>query len=57
MSRIIDGIVKQILDDYGITTKHIEKVKSIINQIEVHEYSDKVTIEIDLKKIKIEIEK
>lgn len=57
MSRIIENIVQKVLDDYGITSEHIEKVKSVINHIEVHEYSDKTEIEIKLKNVKIVIDK
>lgn len=55
--RIIDSLIKKIMDDYGITKEHIDKVKSIIDQVDIKEEQDKTIVTINTKNITIIIDK
>jgi len=53
---ILDSVVQKILDEYGITKQDIEKVKTVIDKIDVSEQDGKTVVEINLKKITITID-
>jgi len=53
---IVDNIINNVLSKYNITPKDIEKVKSIVDKIEVSSVGDSTVVEINLKKIKIVID-
>tara|TARA_B100000123_G_scaffold170749_1_gene126631 strand:- start:20 stop:211 length:192 start_codon:yes stop_codon:yes gene_type:complete len=53
---IIENIINNALSQYGITPKDIEKVKSIVDKIEVSHVGESTIIEINLKKLKIVID-
>jgi len=50
---IVENVVNNILAKYNITPKDIDKVKSIVDKVEVSEVGNSTVIEINLKKIKI----
>ncbi len=54
---MIARIVKGILDSYGVDQKMVDKIKSIVDNIDVQEVGDQILIDISLKKVKIIIEK
>lgn len=53
---IIENIINNALSQYDITPKDIEKVKSIVDKIEVSHVGESTIIEINLKKLKIVID-
>ncbi len=55
-SGIVENIINNILAKYDITSKDIEKVKSIIDKVEISPIGDSTIIEINLKKLKIVID-
>lgn len=55
-SGIVENIINNILAKYDITPKDIEKVKSIVDKVEVSHIGDSTIIEINLKKLKIVID-
>ena len=55
-SGIVENIINNILAKYDITPKDIEKVKSILDKVEVSHIGDSTIIEINLKKLKIVID-
>jgi hypothetical protein len=54
---IIDNILSRALNQLGLSKQQVDKVKSIIDIIDVEEYTDHIQISINLKNIKIEIKK
>lgn len=54
---IIENVINNVLSKYDITPKDIEKVKSIVDKIEISHVGDSTIIEINLKKLKIVIDK
>lgn len=54
---ILDSVVDKILKEYGITNEHINKVKQVLDFIEVKQDGDKTIVEITLKKISITLDK
>lgn len=54
---IVDNFIDKILKQYGITEEHINKVKNLLDNIDVFDYDDKTVIRLSLKDIRIEIEK
>jgi hypothetical protein len=53
---IIENIINNALSQYDITPKDIEKVKSIVDKIEISHVGESTIIEINLKKLKIVID-
>lgn len=54
---ILDSVVDKILKEYGITDEHINKVKQVLDFIDVKQDGDKTIVEITLKKISITLDK
>lgn len=54
---MIDRIVRSILEGYGIDQKTVDKVKSIVDNIDVQEVDDQVWIDLNLKRVRIIIQK
>ena len=54
---IIDNLLNRALDNIGLTKEQISKVKHIIDCIDIKEYTDHVEISLNLKHVKIKIEK
>lgn len=54
---MIDKIVRSILESYGINQKMVDKVKAMIDNIDVREIDGQVWIDLDLKKVRIIIQK
>ena len=54
---MIDRIVRSILEGYGIDQKTVDKVKSIVDNIDVQQVDDQVWIDLNLKKVRIIIQK
>lgn len=54
---MIDRIVRSILESYGINQKTVDKVKAMIDNIDVREIDGQVWIDLDLKKVRIIIQK
>ena len=53
---IIENAIDGILKKYNISRKDIDKVKSIIDKVEVSHIGDSTIVEINLKKLKIVID-
>ena len=53
---IVESVVNNILAKYNITPDDIEKLKSIIDQVNVTKTATSTIIEINLKKLKIVID-
>ena len=54
---MISRIIKGILDSYGVDQKMVDKVKAVVDNIDVSETDDQICINISLKTVKIIIEK
>jgi hypothetical protein len=54
---MIARIVKGVLESYGVDQKMVDKIKSIVDNIDVQEVGDQICVDISLKKVKIIIEK
>ena len=52
----IENIINNILAKYDITPEDIEKIKSIVDKVEVSHIGDSTIVEINLKKLKIVID-
>ena len=53
---IIENAIDGILKKYNISRKDIDKVKSIIDKVEISHVGKSTVIEINLKKVKIVID-
>lgn len=53
---IIESAIDGILKKYNISRKDIDKVKSIVDKVEVTQVGKSTVIEINLKKLKIVID-
>ena len=53
---IIENAIDGILKKYNISRKDIDKVKSIIDKVEISHIGKSTVIEINLKKLKIVID-
>jgi len=53
---IIESAIDGILKKYNISRKDIDKVKSIVDKVEVSQVGKSTVIEINLKKLKIVID-
>ena len=56
-SGIVSTIIDKVLDRLGISKEMVEKVKTVVDNVDVQEYGDKTVISIDMKKITIVIDK
>lgn len=54
---MINKLIKNVLESYGINQKMVDKVKSIIDNIDITEVDDQILIDVNLQKIKIIIQK
>lgn len=54
---MINRIIKGILDSYGVDQKMVDKVKTVVDNIDISETDDQICVNISLKKVKIIIEK
>ena len=53
---IVENVINSILEKYNISRKDIDKVKSIVDKVEVTQVGKSTVIEINLKKLKIVID-
>jgi hypothetical protein len=53
---IVESVVNNILAKYNITPADIEKLKSIVDKVDVSKTDTSTVIEINLKKLKIVID-
>ena len=53
---IVENVINSILEKYNISRKDIDKVKSIVDKVEVTQVGSSTVIEINLKKLKIVID-
>lgn len=54
---MISKIIKAILDEYGIDQKMIDKVKSIVDNIDIVESNEEIRISINLKNVNVVVSK
>lgn len=54
---IVDNLLNRALDNLGFTKEQVDKVKNILDCIEIKEYADHIEISLNLKHVKINIEK
>ena len=54
---MISKIIKGILEEYGVNQKMVDKVKSIVDNIDITEVDDQIWVDVNLKKIRIIIQK
>lgn len=54
---MISRIVREVLEGYGVDQKMVDKVKSVIDNIDVKEVDDQVWVDLNLKKVRIIIQK
>ncbi|MHC4690828.1 MAG: hypothetical protein ACYS5F_14530, partial [Planctomycetota bacterium] len=50
---IVENVINNILEKYNISRKDIDKVKSIVDKVEISQVGKSTIIEINLKKLKI----
>jgi hypothetical protein len=53
---IVENVINNILEKYNISRKDIDKVKSIVDKVEISQVGKSTIIEINLKKLKIVID-
>lgn len=53
---IVENVINSILAKYNITPEDIDKVKSIVDKVDVTQVGSSTVIEINLKKLKIVID-
>jgi hypothetical protein len=54
---MINRIIKEILESYGVDQKMVDKVKSVVDNIDVREIENQIWIDINLKRVRLIIEK
>lgn len=54
---MISRIVREVLEGYGVDQKMVDKVKKIVDNIDVKEVDDQVWVDLNLKKVRIIIQK
>jgi len=54
---MLSKIIKNTLESYGINQNMVDKVKAVVDNIDVREVDDQIHIEVSLKKLKIIVEK
>lgn len=52
-----DFVIDRLMESLGITQEQVDKVKAIINMVEITDKGDHVEIEVNLKQVKIRIDK
>jgi len=52
-----DFVIDKIMDSLGVTQEQVDKVKAIIDMVDVADKGDRVEVVINLKQIKITIDK
>jgi|TARA_Y100000356_G_C11165644_1_gene238474 hypothetical protein len=50
-------IIKEIMEEFGITQEMVDKVKSVIDNIDVQKFEDRTIISIKTKNISVIIDK
>ena len=50
-------IIKEIMEEFGVTQEMVEKVKSVIDNIDVQKFEDRTIISIKTKNISVIIDK
>ncbi len=50
-------IIKEIMEEFGVTEEMVDKVKSIIDNIDVQKFEDRTIISIKTKNISVIIDK
>jgi len=50
-------VLKQVMEELGITKEMVDKIKSVIDNVDIQEYGEKTIIEIKMKNISIVIDK
>ena len=50
-------VLRQVMEELGITEEMVDKIKSVIDNVDIHKYDDQTIIEIKMKKISIVIDK
>jgi hypothetical protein len=50
-------IIKEIMEEFGVTEEMVEKVKSVIDNIDVQKFEDRTIISIKTKNISVIIDK
>ena len=54
---MISRIVREVLEGYGVDQKTVDKVKSVIDNIDIKEVDDQVWVDLNLKNVRIIIQK
>lgn len=54
---IVEGVAKQLLSFFGISEEQVDKVKTIIDNIDIKQENGTTIIEVKTKSVKIIIEK
>ena len=54
---MISKIIKGLLEGYGVNQKMVDNVKSIVDNIDITEVDDQIWVDVNLKKIRIIIQK
>jgi hypothetical protein len=50
-------LIKEIMEEFGVTEEMVEKVKSVIDNIDVQKFEDRTIISIKTKNISIILDK
>ncbi len=50
-------VLKKVMDELGITQKMVDKVKAVIDNVDIQRYDNKTVIELKLKNITVVIDK
>jgi len=50
-------VLKQIMGELGITQEMVDKIKSMIDNVDIQKYGSKTVIELKLKNITVVIDK
>ena len=50
-------VLKQVMEELGITEKMVDKIKSMIDNIDIQQYDGKTVIQIKTKSITVVIDK
>lgn len=54
---ITSVIINAVMEELGITEEMVDKIKSVIDNVDIHKYDEQTIIEIKMKKISIVIDK
>ena len=50
-------VLKKVMEELGITQKMVDKVKAVIDNVDIQRYDNKTVIELKLKNITVVIDK